>query len=130
MRSLVTLSVIALLSCPALAKKPSVASMPPVVVKTVPQAGDTKVDPGLKQIKVTFSKDMKTNKMWSFVKVSKDTYPETGGPKYTDKRTIVLPVTLKPGKTYAIWINSGKYNAFRDAQNNPAVPYLLVFETK
>jgi hypothetical protein len=130
MRSLIILSIAALLSGSALAKKPSVKSMPPVVVMTVPQSGATAVDAGLKEIKVTFSKDMITKKMWSFVQISKDSYPETGEPKYVDKRTIVLPVTLQPQKTYVIWINQGKFNAFRDVDNHPAVPYLLVFETK
>lgn len=130
MRYLVVLSILATLSAPALAGTPSVKSMPPVVVKTVPVSGATAVDPKLKEIKVTFSKDMLTKKMWSFVQVSKDTFPKTGDPKYIDKRTIVLPVTLQPKKTYVIWINSGKLNAFRDVSNNPAVPYLLVFETK
>jgi len=131
MRALVVLSILALLATPALAGKPSVKSMPPVVVKTVPVSGDTAVNANLKEIKVTFSKDMKTKQMWSFVKVSKDTFPKVGQPKYKDKRTIVLPVTLQPKKTYAIWINSsGKHNSFRDANNNPAVPYLLAFETK
>jgi hypothetical protein len=118
------------LTAPALAGKPSVKSMPPVVVKTVPVSGATTVDAKLKQIKVTFSKDMKTRKMWSFVQVSPDTFPKVGTPKYKDKRTIVLPVTLQPKKTYVIWINSGKNNSFRDLGNNPAVPYLLVFETR
>ena len=47
-----------------------------------------------------------------------------------DGRTCVLPVKLEPGKTYAMWINSQKHNAFRDTGNNSAVPYLLVFETR
>jgi len=111
--------------------QPTVASMPPVVVKTIPASGDTQVDAGLKEIRVTFSKEMKTREMWSFVKVSDDTFPKTGKPHYLkDKRTIVLPVTLQKGKTYATWINSQKHNAFRDTGNRPAVPYLLVFETK
>ena len=42
------------------------SSMPPVVVKTSPQSGDTAVDPSLKEIHVTFSKDMMTNNMWSW----------------------------------------------------------------
>jgi hypothetical protein len=96
----------------------------------VPVSGATAVDAKLKEIKVTFSKDMKTKKMWSFVQFSKDTFPKVGEPKYKDKRTIVLPVTLQPKKTYVIWINSGKHNSFRDTSGNPAVPYLLVFETK
>ena len=108
-----------------------VKAQPPVVTKTVPTSGDIEVDPGLKEIQVTFSKDMKTEKMWSFVQVSKETYPKTtGDPHYLDKRTIVLPVALEPGKTYILWINKGKFNAFRDTENYPAVPYLLVFETK
>lgn len=130
MRSLIVLLIAALLSSPALAEKPSVKSLPPVVIKTVPQSGDTAVDAKLKEIKVTFSKDMKTKKMWSFVQISKDTFPKSSEPKYVDKRTIVLPVTLQPQKTYVIWINSGKFNAFKDVDNHPAVPYLLVFETK
>lgn len=104
---------------------------PPVVVKTVPQSGDTEVDPGLSEIQVTFSKDMKTEKSWSFVQVSKDTYPKTTGePRFVDKRTVVLPVALEPGKTYIIWLNQKKFTGFRDLENYPAVPYLLVFETR
>ena len=110
----------------------TVKSMPPVVVKTFPQAGDTGVDPSIKEIKVTFSKDMMTEQMWSWVMASKDSFPViTGDVKYLeDKRTCVAPVSLEPGKSYAIWFNSQNHNAFRDTDNNPAVRYLLVFETK
>lgn len=110
----------------------SVKSMPPVVVKTFPQAGDTSVDPSIDKLSVTFSKDMMTDKMWSWVMISKESFPDiTGEAHYLkDKRTSVLPVKLKPGKTYAIWFNSQKYNAFRDTNNNAAVPYLLVFKTR
>ncbi len=111
----------------------SVESTPPVVVKTFPQSGDTKVDPSIREIRVTFSKDMMTEEMWSWVIHTKETFPEIAGDvKYLDdKRTCVLPVRLKPGKTYAIWFNSLNYrhNAFRDTRNNPAVPYFLVFRT-
>jgi RNA polymerase sigma-70 factor (ECF subfamily) len=37
---------------------------------------------------------------------------------------------LEPGKTYVLWFNQGRFNSFRDTDNNPAVPYLLVFQTK
>jgi hypothetical protein len=40
-----------------------------------------------------------------------------------DKKTCVLPVKLEPGKTYVIWINSGKYNYFKDKDENSAIPY-------
>jgi len=112
--------------------KITVKSMPPVVVKTFPQAGDTAVDPAIKEISVTFSKEMITKEMWSWVMASKDSFPPiTGKVKYLDdKRTCVAPVSLEPGTTYAIWFNSQNHNAFRDTDNNPAVPYLLVFQTK
>jgi hypothetical protein len=110
----------------------SVKSTPPSVVKTTPQAGDTAVDPALKEIRVTFSKDMMTDRMWSFCQVSEETFPKSDGQVHylDDKRTCVLPVQLEPGKVYAIWINSEKYHAFQDRERQPAVPYLLIFETR
>ncbi len=112
--------------------KITVKSMPPVVVKTFPQAGETTVDSSIKEISVTFSKEMMTKNMWSWVMVSKESFPDISGEvKYLkDKKTCVAPVNLEPGKTYAIWFNSQNHNAFRDTDNNPAVPYLLVFQTK
>ena len=106
-------------------------SVPPVVVKTAPEAGAAEVDPQLTEIKVTFSKDMKDG-AWSWATLSKESFPKLdGAPKYlADKRTCVLPVKLEPGKTYAIWVNSEKFDNFKDTDGRPAVPYLLVFKTK
>jgi hypothetical protein len=42
----------------------------------------------------------------------------------------MLPVMLQPGKTYATWFNFGKFNSFRDINNNPSVSYLLAYQTK
>ena len=114
------------------ADRPAVKTMPPVVVKTVPQAGDTKVDAGkVDQIRVTFSKDM-TDGSWSWSQMSDDTFPNvTGDIHYkSDKRTCVLPCKLEPGKTYVFWLNSAKFGNFKDRDGRSAVPYLLVFETK
>jgi RNA polymerase sigma-70 factor (ECF subfamily) len=110
----------------------SVKSSPPVVVKTVPAAGDTKVDAATtKEIRVTFSKDM-ADQSWSWSQISRESFPETTGkPRYdADKRTCILPVKLKPGKTYVLWLNPPKFQGFRDADGLPAVFYPLVFETK
>jgi RNA polymerase sigma-70 factor (ECF subfamily) len=108
----------------------TVDSVPPVVVKTVPEAGATDVDPKLTEIKVTFSKDMQ-DASWSWSSLTKETYPTIDGkPKYDDKRTCVLPVKLEAGKTYALWVNSEKFTNFKDANGQSAVPYLLVFQTK
>jgi hypothetical protein len=109
----------------------TVESVPPVVVKSVPQAGASDVDPATKEIKVTFSKTM-TDGTWTWGAISKECFPELAGkPKYLDdKKTCVLPVKLKPGKTYAMWINAAKLGNFKDADGRPALPYLLVFKTK
>jgi len=106
-------------------------TVPPVVVKSAPEAGASEVDPKLTEIKVTFSKDMQDNS-WSWVMLSNESFPKTDGkPKYVaDKRTNVLPVKLEAGKTYAIWVNSEKHGNFKDTDGRSAVPYLLVFKTK
>ncbi len=110
----------------------SIEALPPVVVKTVPASGSHTVDPSTNEIQVTFSKEMLTQKMWSLVTISRETFPKIDGQmKYLpDKRTFVTPVKLAPGRTYALWINQGRFTGFRDAANHPAVPYLLVFQTR
>jgi hypothetical protein len=52
-------------------------SVPPVVVKTVPEAGVAQVDPGLTEIQVTFSKDMQGG-TWSWATLSKESFPKRG----------------------------------------------------
>ena len=64
-----------------LADDVTLGSVPPVVVKTVPEAGAGEVDPKLTEIKVTFSKDMQDGS-WSWVTLSKESFPkEDGKPK-------------------------------------------------
>jgi hypothetical protein len=114
-------------------KELTISSLPAVVVKTVPESGDSKVDPNLTEIRVTFSKKMQDG-CWSWGQMSDETYPKTTGkPHYLpDGKTCVLPVTLEAGKTYVVQINalSGKFHNFTDTNQQPSVPYLLVFETR
>ena len=109
-----------------------VGAFPPVVVQTSPSAGAMAVDPSTREIRVTFSKDMLTEEMWSFVYASPAPFPKIAGKVHylADKRTCVLPVELEPGKTYGLWINSQEHDAFRDTSEKPAIPYLLVFKTR
>jgi len=112
-------------------ERKSVATARPSVVKTIPQCGDTQVDPQTREISVTYSKEM-TDKSWSWNTADEGEFPEiVGQPKYlADKKTCVVEVKLKPRTTYAIWLNSDKFHKFKDKDGRPAVPYLLVFETK
>lgn len=109
----------------------SLATVPPVVIKTVPESGADNVDPGSSEIRVTFSKEMQDGS-WSWTTLSQESFPKTDGkPRYlADNRTCVLPVKLEPGRTYAIWVNSKKFDNFKDTKGRPAVPYLLVFKTR
>ena len=108
----------------------TVDKFPPVVVKTYPIAGSDAVSPTIKEIKVTFSKDMMTEKMWSVMSVKDDMFPElTGEVKFINKRTFVMPVKLVPNKTYAMQFN-GNQESFKCTSGHSAHPYLLVFKTK
>ncbi|MEN6405387.1 MAG: Ig-like domain-containing protein [Thermoguttaceae bacterium] len=106
-------------------------AMPPVVVQTVPESGVKDVAPGEVEIRVTFSKSM-ANGSWSWSTAWQDSSPQAiGKPKYDrDQKTCVLKVKLEPNKTYGYWVNSERFQGFRDRQGHPAVPYLLVFRTK
>jgi hypothetical protein len=108
----------------------SLETAPPVVVQTVPAAGATDVDPSLGELRVTYSKPMQDGS-WSWSTWGEETFPEmTGDPRYLpDGRTCVLPVNLEPNKFYATWLNSQKFQNFKDRDGHPAVPYLLTFIT-
>jgi RNA polymerase sigma factor (sigma-70 family) len=106
--------------------------LPPVVLSVEPAVGATGVDPGIKEIRVIFSKKM-TDKSWSWPTGNKYAAPKVEGGTIhfePDGRTCVMPVKLEPGKTYVVGINSERFHGFQDAQGHPALPYLLVFRTK
>jgi RNA polymerase sigma-70 factor (ECF subfamily) len=105
--------------------------LPPVVLAVVPKVGATNVDPGLKEIRVTFSKKM-TDGSWSWTEGTKYATPKLDGKIHyeADERTCVMPVTLEPGKTYVLGVNSERFRNFKDQNGKPALPYLIVFRTK
>jgi hypothetical protein len=129
-----TLAIIAL-ACGRLAAQtgaiPTIETLAPVVVKTVPEAGAEDVSPGIVEIKVTFSKEMADNS-WTWSTAWKDSSPESiGKPRFeADQKTCVIKVKLEPGKTYGYWLNSQNFHGFKDKQGRSAVPYLFAFQTK
>lgn len=107
------------------------ANHPAVVVKTVPTSGDVAVDPGLREIKITFSKEMRDG-TWSFTTPGgKERFPEVvGEPRYDEtKRTCTLSVKLEPGEEYVVGINWGRFQNFKDQLGQPAIGSLVVFKT-
>lgn len=115
---------------PPASQAQTVASYPPVVIKTVPESGSLNVPPGEFEIKATFSKAM-TDQSWSWCTVWDNSCPDAlGKPHYdADQKTCVMNVKLEPGKTYGYWLNTKEFRNFRDQQGHSAVPYLLVFST-
>jgi len=110
---------------------PTVDSVAPVVVKTVPEAGAKDVAPGEVEIKVTFSKEM-TDNSWTWSSAWKDSTPAgTSKPRYdATMKTCIIKVKLEPNKTYGYWINSQKFTGFKCKQGKAAIPYFFVFQTK
>jgi tRNA A-37 threonylcarbamoyl transferase component Bud32 len=109
----------------------SLDSVPPVVVETEPASGAREVGFGQTEIRVRFSKRM-AGGSWSWTGAWPESAPQiTDGPRYeTDGRTCVVSVELEPGRTYAYWLNSATHQNFRDPTGHPAVPYLLIFQTR
>ena len=104
---------------------------PPVVVETFPVSGARDVEPDEAEIRVRFSKTM-TDGSWSWSTAWEKSTPEfIGQPHYeSDSQTCVIKAKLEPGRTYAFWLNSEKFQNFKDSDGRPAVPYLLIFHTK
>ena len=109
----------------------NIDAMAPVVVKTIPEAGTKDVAPGVVEIKVTFSKEMKDHS-WSWSTAWENSSPEmVEKPHYdADKKTCIIKVKLEPNKTYGYWLNSENFHNFKDSGDHSAVPYLLTFQTK
>jgi serine/threonine protein kinase len=109
----------------------TLAKQPPVVVETFPVSGARDVAPGEIEIRARFSKPM-ADGSWSWSTAWENSTPDfIGTPHYeADARTCVAKVKLEPGKTYAFWLNSEKFLNFKDSENRPAIPYLLIFQTK
>ncbi len=104
---------------------------PPVIVETFPVSGARNVQSGETEIRVRFSKEMNDG-MWSWSTAWENSTPDIIDPPHyeADARTCVVKVKLEPGRTYAFWLNSGNFVNFKDITGRPAIPYLLIFQTK
>jgi hypothetical protein len=116
---------------PAVSADAMLSSQPPVVVETCPASGAKDVASGEAEIRVRFSKPMTTDS-WSWSTAWENSTPEfIDQPRYeADGRTCVVKVKLEPAKTYAFWLNSENFLNFCDSEDRPAIPYLLIFQTK
>jgi hypothetical protein len=102
----------------------------PDIVATSPAVGATEVDPGLKEITVTFDQDMGGGYSWTGSGPDYPPTPEGQKAQWRDKRTCVLPVKLQAGHYYRVGINSSSYRNFRSAAGVSAEPSAIYFTTQ
>ena len=107
-------------------KKEASDSKIPQITKTVPKDGADDVDPSLKEVRVTFNRDMSKGMSWTG-EIPVDTARKA---KWIDKRTCVLPVKLEPETSYRIGINSVSFQNFRSEKDVPADSSAIEFTTK
>jgi len=104
----------------------------PVVTATSPISGSEDIDTNTKEIRVTFSQEMMTDRMWSVVNLDGVRFPEVVGQvRYAnDNKTFVIPVKLQKDTVYALGFNSEKHQGFKSKFGKVAESYTLVFKTK
>ena len=114
--------------------KPAAATGPvgrtPSIIATSPARGATDVDPGLKEITVTFNQDMEEGMSWTGGGPQFPPTPEGEKAQWRDKRTCVLPVKLQAGHYYRVGINSTSYRNFRSAAGVPTPTSAIYFTTQ
>ena len=101
----------------------------PAIVSCSPARGATDVDPGLKEITVTFNQDMGEGMSWTGGGPKFPEIPDGKSGFWRDKRTCVLPVKLQQGHEYRVGINSPSYRNFRSAAGVPAMTSAIWFTT-
>jgi len=133
MKTLTTVAVCALFLLPnhdLFGQVITIEMMSPVVIESTPQSGAVNVDPTITELRVTFSKDMKTDS-WSCLEFSNESWPQLAPRGFTkDKRTFVATVKLQPSKTYVVQINDQDHNNFKDATGRSVMPYIIAFRTR
>lgn len=100
----------------------------PHVVKMSPENGAVDVNPKTKQIRITFDRKMSGGMS---VVGGGPNFPEVDGKiHYTgNKKTLIIPVKLKPNWRYEFGLNSPSFTNFRSAEGVPLEPVRVTFTT-
>jgi beta-lactamase regulating signal transducer with metallopeptidase domain len=103
----------------------------PTIVSTEPKIGATDVDPNLKEISVTFDRDMDVDGYsWTGGGEFYPEVPDGQSAVWTDKRTCVLPVQLRKGSFYRVGINSTSFQNFKSELGVPSPTSAIYFVTE
>lgn len=103
----------------------------PHVVSMEPASGARDVDPAITELRVTFDVPMGGGFSWTgggpeFPKGREDQRPHWS----EDGRICVFPVTLEPGKSYCLGLNSPSHKNFSSRGGVPLDPVVYTFSTK
>ncbi|MFV1963943.1 MAG: M56 family metallopeptidase [Pirellulaceae bacterium] len=103
----------------------------PQIVALIPPNGATDVDPGLKELRVTFNLPMGGGFSWTGGGAHFPKIPAGQRPRWSeDHKTCVLPVELKPNWEYRLGLNSPSHKNFQSAGGVPLEPILYTFKTR
>ena len=103
----------------------------PEIVSMTPPNGAKDVDPGLREIRVTFNVSMGGGFSWTGGGPEFPKTPQGKGPSWSkDRKTCVLPVELKPGSNYRLGLNSASHKNFRSEAGIPLEPVVYTFRTR
>lgn len=103
----------------------------PEIISLTPPNGAKDVDPGLREIRVTFNVPMGKGFSWTGGGEDFPEIPEGLRPSWTeDGKTCVLPVKLKPGWDYCLGLNSSSHKNFQSEGGVPLDPVVYTFRTR
>lgn len=102
----------------------------PMVVDLYPPNKAVDVDPGIREIMVTFNIPMGQGYSFTGGGPEFPTIMEGMSPYWTnDNKTCVLPVELKPNWSYRMGLNSPSHKNFQSAEGVPLDPVIYTFTT-
>ena len=102
----------------------------PAIVEMNPANGATDVDPGIAELRVTFSVPMGGGFSWTGGGPEYPAGVEGKGPYWTeDRRACVLPVKLEPNHSYRLGLNSFSHKNFQSSAGVPLAPVEYTFST-
>jgi len=103
----------------------------PEIVEMNPPNGAKDVSPNLTVLRVTFNVPMGEGFSWTGGGPNYPDVPEGKRPTWSrDRRTCLLPVSLKPGWDYRLGLNSPSHKNFQSAGGVPLEPVVYTFSTR
>jgi hypothetical protein len=105
--------------------------MKPQIVSMSPANGAKDVDPKVREIRVTFNMPMAGGFSWTGGGPQFPTVPNGKRPYWSeDRKTCVLPVSVKPGSAYRLGLNSPSHKNFQSEGGIPLEPVEYTFSTR